>query len=164
MTGSEFTILFKSKIVKYRSDVLIDFGLDICERLLPDYVSFSENRSWGNAGILKDSINFCRKNKGNTQNDTAIQNYLDKLDPDIPDIDEFGDFDGSYALNASAVVYELLEYLLDKDTSHIYNISTYMTDTIDFKLSEADPNLTNEELENHPDIIDERKYQLRLIV
>lgn len=166
MTGSEFTILFKSKIDKSRSDVLVDFGLDICERLLPDYVSFSENRSWGNVGVLKDSINFCRKSKENTQNNPnpAIQNYLDKLNPNIPDLDEFGDFDGSYALNASAAVYELLEYLLDKDTSHIYNISTYMTDTIDFKLGEADPNLTNEELESHPDIINERKYQLGLIV
>ncbi|KIO75086.1 hypothetical protein TH53_22870 [Pedobacter lusitanus] len=90
-------------------------------------MSFSENRSWGDVGVLKDSISFCRN--------------------------EFGDFDSSYALNASAVVYELLEYLLDKDISHIYNISTYVTDTIDFKLGEADPSLTNEELENHPDII-----------
>lgn len=164
MTDSEFTALFKNKIDKSRSDVLVDFGLDICERLLPDYVSFSENRSWGNVGVLKDSINFCRKSKGITQSTSAIQNYIDKLNPNIPDLDEFGDFDGSYALNASAVVYELLEYLLDKDTSHIYNISTYMTDTIDFKLGEADSNLSNEELENHADIIDERKYQLGLIV
>lgn len=163
MTGPEFKALFKNKIDKSGSDVLVDFGLNICERLLPDYVLFSENRSWGNAAVLKDSINFCR-NKENTQKYTAIQNYLDKLDPNIPDMDAFGDFDGSYALNASAALYELLEYLLDKDTSHMYNISTYMTDTIDFKLSEADPNLTNEELESHPDIISERKYQLGLIV
>jgi len=78
-------------------------------------------------------------------------------------MDDVGDFDGSYALNASFVVYELLEYLYDGDVSHIFNISTYMTDTIDFELSEADPNLTEEELENHKDIIVEWTYQLGLL-
>lgn len=38
-----------------------------------------------------------------------------------------------------------------------------MTDTIDFKLGEADANLTNEELENHSDLIREWKYQLKLL-
>jgi uncharacterized protein YjaG (DUF416 family) len=96
-------------------------------------------------------------------NHSDIKFYLDKLDPNIPDMDDFGDFDSSYALNASCAVCELLEYLLDKDKSHIFNISTYMTDTIDFKLSEADADLTNEELENHSDLIKEWKYQLKLL-
>lgn len=163
MTNSEFMTLFKSKVDSASLDGLVDFGLDICERLQPEYTSFSENHNWGDADLLKACIEFCRAGKGTMVNHSDIKFYLDKLDPNIPDMDDFGDFDSSYALNASCAVYELLEYLSDKDKSHIFNISTYMTDTIDFKLSEADANLTNEELENHPDLISEWKYQLKLL-
>ena len=163
MTRPEFITLFNVEVDKASSDALIDFALDICGRLLPKYVSFSKNHSWGDVEVLKHSIDFCKRSKGFDQNNFEIQNYLDKVEPNIPDMDDFGDFDGSYALNASCAVYELLEYLYDGDVSHIFNISTYMTDTIDFELSEADPNLTDEELQNHKDIIIEWTYQLGLL-
>jgi len=163
MTSSEFVTLFKSKVDLTSLDVLTDFGLDICDRLLPEYTSFSENHNWGNPDLLKECIEFCRLHKGTQVNHSDVKSYFDKLDPIIPDMDDFGDFDSSYALNASCAVYELLEYLSDKDTSHIFNISTYMTDTIDFKLSEADASLTNEELESHQDIVEEWKYQLKCL-
>jgi len=163
MTRPEFITLFNIEVDKASSDALIDFGLDICERLLPKYVSFSKKHSWGNVEVLNDSINFCKKSKGFNQNNFDIQNYLNKVAPNIPDMDDFGDFDGSYALNASCAVYELLEYLYDRDVSHLFNISTCMTDTIDFELSEADPNLTDEKLENHKNIIIEWTYQLGLL-
>ena len=160
MTNSDFITLFKRKVDLVSAEALIDFGLDICDRLLPEYTSFSENHNWGNPDLLKECIEFCRVHKGTLVNHSDVKSYLDRLDPIIPDMDDFGDFDSSYALNASCAVYELLEYLSDKDKSHIFNISTYMTDTIYFKLIEANPNLTNEELENHPDIVNELKHQL----
>ena len=163
MTNSEFIALLKGKVDSASPPALVDFGLNICERLQPEYTKFSENYNWGDADLLKACIEFCRVGKGTMLNHSDIKFYLDKLDPNIPDMDDFGDFDSSYALNASCAVYELLEYLSDKDKSHIFNISTYMTDTIDFKLSEADANLTNEELENHSDLIREWKYQLKLL-
>ena len=163
MTNSEFITLLKSKIDSASQDMLIDFGLDICERLQKEYTSFSENHNWGDPDLLKECIEFCRVGKGKMVNYLDIKSYLDKLDPNIPDMDDFGDFDSSYALNASCSIYDLLEYLSDKDKSHIFNISNYMTDTIDFKLGEANSNLTNEELENHPDLIREWKYQLNLL-
>ncbi|TBO42712.1 DUF416 family protein [Pedobacter kyonggii] len=163
MTQLEFIKLLEHKVTGSSPTVLIDFALDICERLQPEYTSFSENHNWGDANLLKECIEFCRVGKGTMVNHSDIKFYLDKLDPNIPDMDDFGDFDSSYALNTSCVVCELLEYLSDKDKSHIFNISTYMTHTIDFKLSEADANLTNEELENHSDLIREWEYQLKLV-
>lgn len=163
MTNSEFTTLFKSMIEAASRNVLIDFGLDICERLQPEYMVFSKRHSWGDADLLKECIEFCRVSERGTVNDSDIKFYLDKLDPNIPDMEDFGDFDSSYALNASSAVYELLEHLLNKDLIHISNISIYMTDTIDFKLSESNASLTNEELANHPDLIREWEYQLKLL-
>lgn len=74
----------------------------------------------------------------------------------------FGDFDGSYALNASAAVYELLNYLMDQKPEHLINISSSMTDTIDFKPSKSDPSLSNEELASHSELIEEMNLQLVL--
>lgn len=163
MTRSEFKNLFEAKTDRLNSDQLIVFGLNICERLLPEYITFSEKHHWGNVELLKECIALARFSKGRVVSNSDIKSYLNKLDPIIPDTEDFGDFDGSYALNASAAVYELVEYLGDKVSEHIYNISTYITDTIDFKLSEADPSLANQVLENHPDIINEWRCQLKLL-
>ena len=68
-------------------------------------------------------------------------------------MDDFGSEIGSYALNSSAAVYETLEFITDKDKTHIYNIATYYTDTIDFKIQE-ERTLTEEAIENHPLMIE----------
>lgn len=163
MTRPEFKNLFDTKIDRLNSDELIEFGLNICERLLPEYIKFSVNHNWGDVELLKECIEFARLGKGKVASHFDVKSYLEKLDSIIPDTEDFGDFDGSYALNASAAVNELVIYMADKNPEHIYNISTYMTDTIDFKLSEADPSLPNQVLENYPDIINEWRYQLQLL-
>ena len=57
----------------------------------------------------------------------------------------------------------LLNFLISGDKESILEISTYLTDTIDFKLAEANPDLTDEEIDEHPDMIREWKYQLELL-
>ncbi len=85
---------------------------------------------------------------------------ITQLDAIIPDTDDFGDWDGSYALNASLSVLETLEYLVDRDKSHIKSISTYMTDTVDFKIAQADNDILDEDVWRHPMMINEMKRQL----
>ncbi len=146
------------------NDRAIDFALDICRRLLPEYIDFSHRNNWGDPETINDAINFCKINKKFQLIEIETANELHKaVETVIPDMDDFGDYDSSYALNASCAVLELLEFLLDGDKSHILNISTYMTDTVDFKISEAEPDLTNEQLENHERISKELNYQLDLI-
>jgi hypothetical protein len=74
-------------------------------------------------------------------------------------MDDFGSELGSYALNASASVYETLQFITDKDCTHIYSIATYYTDTIDFKIQE-EKELTQFEIENHPRMIEEWNFVL----
>jgi hypothetical protein len=76
-----------------------------------------------------------------------------------PDTEDFGSELGSYALNASASVYEALEYLLDNDNKHIFAISTYYTDTIDFKIQE-ECELKEAEIDNHPLMVGARQFLL----
>lgn len=72
-------------------------------------------------------------------------------------------YDGSYTLNASCSVITLLDFLINGDKASILDISTYMTDTVDFKLREAYPDLTDKEIDEHPDMTNERKYQLEVL-
>ena len=50
-------------------------------------------------------------------------------------------------MNASAAVYETLEFLIDRNSKHILNIGTYTTDTIDFKI-QGDDDLIEQETDN----------------
>jgi len=108
MTNLDFIILFKRKVDLVRGELLIDFALDICERLLPGYTSFAENHNWGYLDLLKECTDFAVSVKGKKINYSDIKFYLDKLSINIPNMDDFGDFDSSYALNASCAVSECL--------------------------------------------------------
>jgi len=132
----------------------------ICERLLPDYKIFSECHNWGDWGLLGTALEESKRKLIDT---SLIKQLILSVEDIIPDTDDYGDYDGSYALNAGAAVLELLEYLLDEDLTHILNISTYMFDTIDFKLSESSPTLTDNDLINHQELIMEGSLQTRLL-
>ncbi len=140
-------------------DEVINFATELCRQILPDYKVFQERHRWGNYSLLADTITKIA-NKELLFSD--IKSLIDKIKKIIPDTEDFGDFDGSCALNTSACVLELLEYLIDNKKSHIFNISGYVTDTLDLKLQEKHPNITDKELENHPLLIDELNKQLRL--
>jgi hypothetical protein len=129
---------------------------------MPEYLSFYHKHKWGDLSSLQQSISFCQLYKSLDNLDTTTFNKLKQnVNSAIPDTEDFGD--GSYALNASASVAELLEYFTDRDLKHILNISEYMTDTVDFKIHEKKDNQTAEKLEEHPMNIAERNYQLKLV-
>ena len=159
MITSEFPDYLLANLQKLPRDRVIDFAINICERLLPYYKNFNDKYGWGDFELLKEVI-------ATVQNrmlkPTQIKKLIHKVDAVTPDTEDFGDYDGSYALNASVAVLELLEYLTDYKLEHILNISTCITDTIDFELTEQDSTLTNEELINHPVLINELTRQLEV--
>ncbi|MFC0878897.1 DUF416 family protein [Saccharicrinis sp. FJH2] len=142
----------------------IQFGLDICNRLLLDYKAFELKDKWGDSSLLTEAIKFINisKNKGNIDLG-KLDSLISLIDKVIPDTEDFSDWEVSYALNASVSILELLSYLKDKDYNHILTISTLMTDNIDFKIQMSNTDLTDNEIDCHPMLIDEFKYQLEII-
>ena len=65
----------------------------------------------------------------------------------------------SYALDAAACVYELLNFLLVNDHNRIISVATLYTDTADFKAQE-ERNLTADEIDLHPLMIKARQFLL----
>lgn len=81
MTRSEFKKLFYAKTDRLNSEQLIGFGLNICERLLPEYISFSEKHHWGSVALLTECIELVRLgSKGRELSHCDIKSYLDKID------------------------------------------------------------------------------------
>src|SRR5688500_8006089 len=116
MKGKKLISLLKKQIEKQPFHRDIEFALNICNRLLPDYVEFSKNNEWGEPEKLIEIINFCKKNNSTSEIDEGELIDLKKeLESITPDTDDFGDWDGSYALNSASAILELLEYYLDKD-------------------------------------------------
>jgi uncharacterized protein YjaG (DUF416 family) len=154
MDSTQFYERLSDQLSLLPKDRLINFGVNICERLLADYVGFYKEFHWGDPEILKKSIQYCKDSVSNPSDEEKVNLLLADLEEVLPDIEEFTDPLGSYALNA--------EYLIDPEIDHLLNISSTITDTIDFKLSEQETDLSDEEILNHQEMLNEWNYQLEL--
>ena len=115
------------------------------------------NRMLPSIVILLDVITFVKAIDDKPLDVAKTKTLLGKIENITPDTGDFED--ASYALNACAATYETLEYLIDKDSSHIVNIGTCLTDTIDFKIQE-EMELNEMEIDSHPLMIEAREFLL----
>ena len=159
MTWTEFQAIIEKQIEKLPESKGIDFALDICKRLLPEYQYFEKKHNWGDSQLLAQGIKFIETNRGNL-NEQEVNKMIAEIDAMVPDSDDFGDWDGSYAQNASIAVLETLEFLVDRDVTHLKTVSTMMIDTVDFKIAEVNENIPHEEVWRHPMMINEMKRQI----
>jgi hypothetical protein len=111
----------------------------------------------GDPDVLLNAIKLCQLYIKNETKIASLENILPIVDNAMPDTEDFPN--ASYALNASATVYETLQFLIDKDLNHILNIGTYLTDTVDFKIQENE-SLTDFQINNHPIMLETRKFLL----
>jgi len=140
-------------------DELLRFGLEICNSLYADYAAFSRKHHWGDADLLLDAIATCERSLHSAPDQELVLALRSRIDAIIPDTEDFGDHDGSSALNASAAVACVLQYVLDKDTKNIKNTTTLYYDNIDFKLQESRV-LGEDALANHPMMEEARRFLL----
>jgi uncharacterized protein YjaG (DUF416 family) len=153
MNYQEFTTLLKNQTSAQPYEPQLKFAVLICKKLYFNYQKFTEVYKWGDAELLMDAITICQQTIENPVDINQIKAIIPKINLIAPDIDDFGSQIGSYALNASAAVYETLKFIINQDKIHIYNIATYYTDTVDFKIQE-DKDLTQLEIEKHPLMIE----------
>lgn len=155
MNFKEFTKKLESHINTRTYDEQLGLAIVICKKLFPDYKNFHQENNWGNPDILLDTIALCEKTYSGNSTATDFTELLNAIELIIPDTEDFGN--ASYALNASAAVYETLQFIIDKDKDHIMNISSYLTDTIDFKIQE-EKDLTEQQINSHPMMVEARNF------
>ena len=158
MNYEEFTNLFQSHVYRLTYQKQFEIAIAICKKLFSDYKVYSLENNWGEPDILLDAIKLCQfsynKKNDNSEPLRAMMNIVNNITPDTEDFEN-----ASYALNACTAIHETLEVLIDKDGKHILNVGSYLTDTIYFKIQE-EGELTETQINNHPEIIEVRKFLL----
>ena len=86
----------KDKIDGFNHKQNILFCLMTCEKLLPNYMYFSERNHWGYTSILEESLvtmyDFVSKS---TFNEKELEKILIEIESITPDLDDFSDFTAS---------------------------------------------------------------------
>jgi hypothetical protein len=159
MEFNTFIIRLDQRLETMTPDELLRFGLEISKRLYPDYAAFSLKHSWGDADLLLDAIRACERSLHSAPDQELVLELRSRIDAVLPDTEDFGDHDGSYALNASAAVACVLQYVLDKDAKNIRDVATLYYDNIDLKLQESGV-LGEGALTNHPRMAEARRFLL----
>jgi len=106
MTFQEYTSILKSQTSSMPYQQQLKFAVMICKELYFDYKNFVEVNHWGDADLLMDAINICDSSITQSPYMFKINELIPQIDLITPHMDEFGIDLGSYALNASASVYE----------------------------------------------------------
>ena len=113
------------------------FAYLTCERLYPNYMYFSDRYRFGNKKALRDAIDFIYNNlllRNFINNDVHF--YLTSIDSNIPKPENFNTILASSALDACTTTLETLDFMLDKNTDRLIDISTFATDTIDMYIQD----------------------------
>jgi hypothetical protein len=112
---------------------------------------------------MQDCLNYCKTCDNKNQNDIdRLLKYKEQIAQYIPDTENFPQLQASYALNAGTALEDTIDFILNHDETELLNISSYSTDTKDFKIQE-ESTITDQ---TNPDYAlmmqDEYQYRLNL--
>lgn len=148
----------------------LTFAYLICERLYPNYLFFSNKYSFGNPTVLREAIDYVSSNIIKNESDKErINSFIKKVDKNIPQPANYNTVLASSALDACTAINESLDFLMDKKTSRLEDISTMATDSVDMYIQEKE-NLSyntdkqfQQKIDNHPLMIKEVLIQKGII-
>ena len=162
MNYQEIIAEFEGRVQCLSSRKQLEVGIAICKSLFFDYQRFFELYHWGNPDTLLDAIHICEDSLA-AQSDISMVNHLAKeVDRITPDTDDLGEYLGSYALNASLVVHEALQFILDARVSHIVDSGALYLDTIDLRIRE-EVDTPGYDTTHHPLMVQGRDFLIQII-
>lgn len=141
----------------------VAFAAACCERLLPNYMAFSQREQWGDSDLLRIALDeIWASLNARSINIPYLNELIAKCEKIIPDPDDFNSRLTSPALDASSAIAETLEALIDKKAEKVANVATLARDTIDLHLQISVNNKFSileyeEKLLSHPLMVTELK-------
>ena len=117
----------------------LTFAYLTCERLFPNYVYFAENFDFGEPTILREAIDFLYLNIFEKNIDkNKIDFFVKKVEKNTPDTEDFSTIFVSSALDVCTCILDSLDFLADKQLSHLKSILSYATDSVDMYVREIE--------------------------
>ncbi len=161
MNWSQYNEQLTQNVRKISSKEKLQFAIEICDKLLPDYQSFVKKYKWGTIKALENGLAFCKDfSNGNGSRSDLIEKLLIGIEKNQPDTDDYGQVLGSLALNSACVIIETLNFIRDRKNDRIVGIGNLCYDSEFFKISEKKPNLSDLELEKEKELQNEMEWQL----
>jgi uncharacterized protein len=131
------------------------FGVLCCERVIPNYRSFTSDSGWGDLVPLTDAIEIIWSSVSGQAIDREISDeIISRCESAAPNSDEFSSIFVTAAQDACFAVCALLDYLKTENVERVAKAATYATDSIDLfvqekeKISPLDPDL-EEKIRRH---------------
>ncbi len=162
MNCNEYKDKLNSNVNGIPAEQKLQFAIEICDKLLPDYQNFSELYKWGEINPLKDGLKYCKEFANGIELEfDSVKMLIKRIEKNTPDSEDFGQVSGSLALNAASAICETLNFIIDKKNERIVDIGNFSYDTEYFKLGERKSNLSDSELEKEIELQKEIEWQLR---
>lgn len=110
------------------------FSAALLERMLPNYKMFSQAAEFGDYPVLRNQLNLIwqRLEQGKLKINYSVQ--LEKLENEIPDVDNFDFFGVHPALDCCMALGSLLQGMDDKDHETIANVVLLSTSSVSYYL------------------------------
>jgi hypothetical protein len=160
MTYHEIISEFKLHVQNLSYANRLRLIITISKNLFFDYKHFFETYEWGNPDLLLDAIAISEQALVAQADIPKAKKLAAELYAIIPDTGDFGEYLGSYALNASLVMYETLQFIMDSNIAHIVDAGGLYLDTISFKIHEEN-NAPNIDATDHPLMAQARDFLIQ---
>ncbi|GAB3831730.1 DUF416 family protein [Hymenobacter jeollabukensis] len=108
----------------------------ICERLLPQYEAFCQVENWGSPAVYERGVELLYNSGLGEFHAAEATALLEKLDFVTPGLQEFRGPLTAYALDACISLHEALQFLADKQESHISHCATATLDSVEMFVQE----------------------------
>ncbi|RTQ50749.1 DUF416 family protein [Hymenobacter gummosus] len=103
----------------------------VCERLLPQYEAFCRAVSWGSPAVYERGVELLYNSALGEFHAAEAAALLEKLELVTPGLQEFDSPLTSYAVDACIALHEALQFLTDKQETHISHCATATLDSVE---------------------------------
>ncbi|WP_400192130.1 DUF416 family protein [Hymenobacter sp. B81] len=103
----------------------------ICERLLPQYEAFAKTTGWGSPAVYERGVELLYNSSLGEFYRAEAATLLEKLELVTPGLQEFPSPATVYAVDACIALHEALQFLTDKQESHISHCATAAADSVE---------------------------------
>lgn len=99
------------------------FSAAMVERMLPNYQLFSQSFDFGDFTVLRNQLDLVWQKLGPSQLKINIEVQLEKLEENIPDVEDFDSFGVFPALDACMALSALLQSISDREVDGVEHVS-----------------------------------------
>ncbi len=126
----------------------------ILERMLPNYMLFSDATEFGSAHELRSVLNSIWEKLALPKSKISLEKLVDKVENNTPELNDFDMFGVYPAIDVCTALITLLNGMMSKDSSEFLNVSKIsqasVAKFIEYQLTCDDILADNKAIRNHP--------------